>query len=100
MRTDEEFLPLETAVTRTLIVAGAVATRDYQDVHYDAEAARKKGSPDVLMNVLTTNGLMRRCVTDCPGAGAGAGAGAGPGARLRAVRIRLGEPNCPGGQWC
>jgi acyl dehydratase len=92
MRTDEEFLPLETAVTRTLIVAGAVATRDYQDVHYDAEAARKKGSPDVLMNVLTTNGLMRRCVTDCPGAG--------PGARLRVVWIKLGAPNCPGGRWC
>lgn len=86
MRAGEELPPLEIAVTRTLIVSGAVASRDYQDVHHDAEAAREKGSPDIFMNILTTNGLVGRYVTDS----------LGPGARLRAVRIRLGAPNYPG----
>jgi acyl dehydratase len=86
LRVGEELAPLEIAVTRTLIVAGAVASRDYQDVHHDAEAAREKGSPDIFMNILTTNGLVGRYVTDS----------LGPGARLRAVKIRLGAPNYPG----
>ena len=86
MRTGEELPPLEIEITRTLIVAGAVASRDYQDVHYDAEAARQKGSPDIFMNILTTNGLVGRYITDH----------FGPGAVLRKVAIRLGAPNYPG----
>ncbi|MEU3225157.1 MaoC family dehydratase [Streptomyces sp. NPDC006976] len=82
----EELAPLEIAVTRTLIVAGAIASRDYQDVHHDAESARGKGSPDVFMNILTTNGLVGRYVTDR----------FGPTAVLRRVAIRLGAPNYPG----
>ncbi|MGW7195266.1 MaoC family dehydratase [Streptomyces chryseus] len=86
MKAGDELPALEIPVTRTLIVAGAVASRDYQDVHHDAEAARAKGSPDIFMNILTTNGLVGRYVTDH----------FGPAARLRAVRIRLGAPNYPG----
>ncbi|WP_406452457.1 MaoC family dehydratase [Streptomyces sp. NBC_00876] len=82
----EELAPLKIAVTRTLIVAGAVASRDYQDVHHDAESAREKGSPDIFMNILTTNGLVGRYVTDH----------FGPSAVLRRVAIRLGVPNYPG----
>lgn len=86
MKVGEELAPLEIAVTRTLIVAGAVASRDYQDVHHDAELAREKGSPDVFMNILTTNGLVGRYVTDH----------FGPSAVLRRIAIRLGVPNYPG----
>ncbi|WUW22872.1 MaoC family dehydratase [Streptomyces sp. NBC_01463] len=86
MKAGEELAPLEIAVTRTLIVAGAVASRDYQDVHHDAELAREKGSPDIFMNILTTNGLVGRYVTDH----------FGPAAVLRRVAIRLGAPNYPG----
>ncbi|WP_405992229.1 MaoC family dehydratase [Streptomyces sp. NBC_00986] len=86
MRTGEELPPLEIEITRTLIVAGAVASRDYQDVHHDAESARQKGSPDIFMNILTTNGLVGRYITDH----------FGPGAILRKVAIRLGAPNYPG----
>ncbi|MFD7880155.1 MaoC/PaaZ C-terminal domain-containing protein [Streptomyces sp. NPDC059766] len=78
--------PLEIGITRTLIVAGAVASRDYQDVHHDPELARDKGSPDIFMNILTTNGLVGRYITDH----------FGPSAVLRAVAIRLGAPNYPG----
>ncbi|WP_327274065.1 MaoC family dehydratase [Streptomyces sp. NBC_01224] len=86
MKIGEELAPLEIAVTRTLIVAGAIASRDYQDVHHDAELAREKGSPDIFMNILTTNGLVGRYVTDR----------FGPSAVLRKVAIRLGVPNYPG----
>jgi hypothetical protein len=82
----EELPPVRIPVTRTLIVAGAIASRDYQDVHHDAEAARAKGSPDIFMNILTTNGLVGRYITDH----------FGPDARLRKVAIRLGVPNYPG----
>ncbi|MFF5534402.1 MaoC/PaaZ C-terminal domain-containing protein [Streptomyces cinerochromogenes] len=86
MRAGERLAPLEIPVTRTLIVAGAIASRDYQDVHHDPELARQKGAPDVFMNILTTNGLIGRYVTDH----------FGPTAVLRKVAIRLGAPNHPG----
>ncbi|MFI5964750.1 MaoC family dehydratase [Streptomyces asoensis] len=86
MKAGDELPPLEIAVTRTLIVAGALASRDYQDVHHDPELARSKGSPDIFMNILTTNGLVGRYLTDH----------FGPAAVLRKVAIRLGAPNYPG----
>ncbi|NEB76887.1 acyl dehydratase [Streptomyces sp. SID14478] len=86
MKEGEQLAPLEIPVTRTLIVAGAIASRDYQDVHHDVELARQKGSPDIFMNILTTNGLVGRYITDH----------FGPTAVLRKVAIRLGAPNYPG----
>ncbi|MER6136675.1 MaoC family dehydratase [Streptomyces sp. NPDC001815] len=86
MRAGDALPPLEIEITRTLVVAGAIASRDYQDVHHDAELARQKGSPDIFMNILTTNGLVGRYITDH----------FGPGAVLRGVAIRLGAPNYPG----
>ncbi|MBT2424823.1 acyl dehydratase [Streptomyces sp. ISL-112] len=85
-RVGDALPPLEIAVTRTLIVAGAIASRDYQDVHHDAEVAREKGSPDIFMNILTTNGLVGRYITDHFGSAA----------VVRKVAIRLGAPNHPG----
>ncbi|MEU9874651.1 MaoC family dehydratase [Streptomyces phaeochromogenes] len=86
MRVGDVLPPLEIEITRTLIVAGAIASRDYQDVHHDAELARQKGSPDIFMNILTTNGLVGRYITDR----------FGPRSVLRRVAIRLGAPNYPG----
>ncbi|MEU8681226.1 MaoC family dehydratase [Streptomyces sp. NPDC048611] len=82
----DELPVLTIPLTRTLIVAGAVASRDYQDVHHDPEAARAKGSPEIFMNILTTNGLVGRYITDH----------FGPRCTLRKVAIRLGAPNYPG----
>lgn len=82
----DELPPLEIPITPRLIVGAAIASRDYQDVHHDKDAARALGSPDIFMNILTTNGLVGRFVTDW----------AGPAARLRKVSIRLGAPNYPG----
>jgi acyl dehydratase len=77
-------LPIE--LTSSLIVAGAVASRDYTPVHHDKKAAEAAGMQDVFMNILTTNGLVSRFVTDW----------AGIDARVTHVSIKLGTPNLPG----
>ena len=91
LRSDEievgdQLPPLDLPLTRSFIVATAIATRDYQAVHHDPALAVERGAPDVFMNILTTNGLVGRYVTDW----------AGPNAFVRAIRIRLGVPNHPG----
>jgi acyl dehydratase len=73
-------------LTRTVIASTAIASRDYQDVHHDPGLAQERGSPDIFMNILSTNGFVGRFITDW----------AGPDAVLRAVKIRLGAPNYPG----
>ena len=82
----DELPMLPIPLTRTLIVATAIASRDYQDVHHDPGLARDRGSPDIFMNILTSNGFVGRYVTDW----------AGPDALLKSVKIRLGAPNYPG----
>ena len=82
----DELPTLEVPLTPSVIIAGAIASRDYQDVHHDRDLAVKRGSKDIFMNILTTNGYVGRFVTDW----------AGPEALLRRVDIRLGAPNYPG----
>jgi hypothetical protein len=64
------------------VISAAIATRDFQDVHHDRDAAVRRGSRDIFVNILTTTGLVQRYVTDW----------AGPAALVRAVDIRLGVP--------
>ena len=78
--------PLSIDITSGLIIGGAIATRDFTPVHHDKKAAQAGGLPDVFMNILTSNGLMGRFVTDW----------AGPGATLKGIDIKLGAPNLPG----
>ena len=82
----DELPTLEIPLTRTRIVSTAIASRDYQDVHHDPGLAQDRGSKDIFMNILTTNGFVGRFITDW----------AGPDAVLRSVKIRLGAPNYPG----
>jgi acyl dehydratase len=77
-------LPIK--ITTSLVVGGALASRDFTPVHHDRDAAKAAGMPDVFMNILTTNALVSRYVTDW----------AGPGAVIQNVSIRLGTPNTPG----
>ena len=60
-------------LTPTMIVSTAIATRDYQDVHHDRDLAQQKGSKDIFMNILTTNGY-RGPVRDRLGRARGAAA--------------------------
>jgi acyl dehydratase len=82
----DELPELAIPLSASLIVAGALASRDYTPVHHDKGAAQATGMQDVFMNILTTNGLVGRYVTDW----------AGPDSVIKRVAIRLGTPNLPG----
>ena len=55
----DELTPLEIPVTATVIVAGAIASRDFMPVHHDRDFANSQGSPNIFMNIMTDNGLLR-----------------------------------------
>jgi acyl dehydratase len=82
----DELPPFELNVTSTVIVAGAIASRDFMPAHHDPVFAKAQGAPDVFMNILTTNGYVARYVTDW----------AGPQAIVKSIKIRLGAPAVPG----
>jgi acyl dehydratase len=73
-------------VTATLIVAGALATRDFMPVHHDRDYAAVQGAPDIFMNILSDTAYCSRFLTDW----------AGPDARVTRLAIRLGVPVFPG----
>ncbi len=77
---------LDLPITPTLIAGGALASRDYTPVHHDRQAAIAQGLPDIFMNILTTQGICSRYVTDW----------AGPDAIVTRVKTKLGGPNLPG----
>jgi acyl dehydratase len=81
----DEVAPLDVAITTTMIVAGAIASRDFMPVHHDRAYADKQGSPNLFMNILTTNGYCVRFLTDW----------AGPEAMVKNLSIRLGVPSFP-----
>ena len=84
--TGEVLPPLDLPVTPAVVVAGAIASRDFMPVHHDRDFAVAQGAPDIFMNILTTTGYVSRFVTDW----------AGPAASLRRISIRLGGPAVPG----
>jgi acyl dehydratase len=83
---DDELPPFELDVTATVVVAGAIASRDFMPAHHDSVFAKAQGAPDLFMNILTTNGYVSRYVTDW----------AGPEAMVKSIKIRLGAPSVPG----
>ncbi|MDX1873893.1 MaoC family dehydratase [Mycolicibacterium sp. 120266] len=80
-----EVTPMDVPVTTTLIVAGAIASRDYMPVHHDRDFANSQGSKDIFLNILTTNGLCTKFLHDW----------AGPEAMIKKLSIRLGVPAYP-----
>lgn len=86
IRVGDELPALAIDVTATVIVSGAIATRDFMPVHHDRDYARAQGSPDIFMNILSDTGHTSRFLTDW----------AGPDAMVKRVAIRLGVPVHPG----
>jgi acyl dehydratase len=82
----DELPRFDLPVTAAVIVAGAIASRDFMPAHHDRDFAVAQGAPDIFMNILTTNGYVSRFVTDW----------AGPEAMVRKIAIRLGAPAVPG----
>lgn len=77
---------LDLPLDRTTIVATAMASQDFEDVHHDPGAANERGMPDIFMSINSTNGFIDRYITDW----------AGPACRIRRTSLRLGVPNHPG----
>jgi len=73
-------------VTRTTIIATAIATRDFQPVHHDHEAAQREGARDIFLNIISTGGFVGKYLTDW----------SGPGGELKKMSIRLGATVFPG----
>lgn len=86
IRVGDALPPLEIAVTATVVVAGAIATRDFMPVHHDKAYANAQGAPDVFMNILSDTAYCGRFLTDW----------AGPEAMVKRLAIRLGVPAFPG----
>ncbi len=82
----EKLPPLRIDITSGLIIGGAIASRDFTPVHHDKAAAQAGGLPDIFMNILTSNGLIGRYITDW----------AGPDCTLKRIDVKLGAPNLPG----
>lgn len=77
----------EREITAALVVGGAIsATHDYSAVHHDYHAAKAAGANDVFMNIITTNGLIGKYLTDW----------SGPSGKLKGINLRLAVPNYPG----
>lgn len=85
LRAGDVLPPWELPITPTLVVSTAIATRDFQDVHHDRDLAQGHGSKDIFLNILTSNGLVERYVTDQ----------LGHDVDLLGIAIRLGAPAHP-----
>lgn len=75
----------ELPITPRLIVAGAIASQDYQNVHHDRDGAIAQGAKDIFTNIMTTQGLCARYINDW----------AGSTARFISMETQLGAPNYP-----
>jgi acyl dehydratase len=85
IRVGDTLPELELEVTATVIVAGAIATRDFMPVHHDRAYANAQGAPDIFMNILSSTAHCSRFLTDW----------AGPEAMVKRLSIRLGVPVFP-----
>jgi len=86
VRSGDALTSLTIDVTATVIVAGAIATRDFMPVHHDRAYAQSQGAPDIFSNILSDTAYCSRFLTDW----------AGPDAVIRRLAIRLGVPVHPG----
>lgn len=73
-------------VTTRLVVTTAIATRDFQNVHHDRDAATGAGSKDIFLNILTSQGLVQRYVNEQ----------LGDDLFISSMSVRLGAPAYPG----
>lgn len=73
-------------ISASVIIGAALASRDFERVHHDRSYAQDSGMQDIFLNILATNGLVVRYVTDW----------AGPDAIVKQSSIRLGVPHYAG----
>ena len=82
IQVDEELPALAVLLTPTIVVAAAIASRDFMPVHHDRDYANAQGAPNIFTNILTDSGFCSRFLTDW----------AGPESMVKRLAIRLGTP--------
>ena len=73
---------IEIPITSTLVIAGALASNDFEKVHHDRDIAQAQGFKDIILSIITTTGLVTRVAT----------ALLPERKQLRRVSLRLGSP--------
>ena len=66
----------------TLVIAGALASNDFEKVHHDRDVARAQGFRDIILSIITTTGLISRTTS----------ALLSDQGQLRGISLRLGSP--------
>lgn len=75
-------------IDRTLVIAGSIASNDFEKVHHDEAVAHADGLSDIILSIVTTAGLVWRYALEA----------APPQAVIRSLALRLGTPAVPGDQ--
>lgn len=86
MNTGDRLPELRVAMTAQKIISAAAATRDWQPIHHDHEAAIKAGLRGVILNSPSQAGWISKYITDW----------AGPGAIIKRMSFRMKDSICPG----
>jgi len=81
----DQINPMNINLTHTMVMATAIASRDFMPVHHDKDYALKQFAPDIFLNILSSNGYVSRFLTDW----------AGPEAWVKKINIKLGVPAVP-----
>ena len=86
MNTGDRLPELRVAMTAQKIISAAAATRDWQPIHHDHEAAIKAGLRGVILNSPSQAGWISKYITDW----------AGPAAIIKRMSFRMKDSICPG----
>lgn len=78
--------PLSVDVTATLVVLGALATRDWRPMHHDKDFAVHQGVKNIFLNTPNQAAWFERYITDWTG----------PLGRLGRMRFKMRSSVCPG----
>ncbi len=82
----QELPELVKEVTATTIVAGAIASRDFNPCHHDKDFVTAQGSPDIFLSIVNTGGWIGKFLTDW----------GGPEADIKKMDLWLGAQCNPG----
>ncbi len=89
VKTGDQLPDLSEEITTTLVILGAMASRDWRPMHHDRDFAQQRnGTRDIFMNTPNQAAWLERFIEDW----------AGPTARLARYKFRMGDPLCPGDQ--
>jgi hypothetical protein len=82
----QELPTVTTDITCTMVIAGAISSRDFTPVHHDRGFAQSVGLKDIFLNNATICGYVGKYLTDWTG----------PEGELKEISFRIQTPCFPG----